>query len=281
MTDTFASLLRTVTGTIAPVAQDNARHEAELIVTHVCQTSRSQMYLHGTRTVDSIQAKTIREHAHNRATGTPLGYVLGSVHFHSVDIAVDPRVLLPRPDTEVLVETVLNNESDHDELLFLDLGTGSGAISAAITANRPRWTCISSDISDKALACAGTNMTSRMRLLRADGFDAFAAKQQFYFIVSNPPYISSTGLKELDSSVRDHEPLLALNGGPDGLMWYREFAANAPLLLRCGGHLYCEIGYDQGETAQNIFLRAGWTDIRVIPDLAGRNRIIVARTPKL
>ena len=274
---TRSSLLSTIRKIILPVAGDNARYEAESIVCHCASLARQDLYLQGTVNVEAPQEYRALTMARSRAAGTPLGYVLGVVHFHSVDIQVDPRVLIPRPDSEQLVELILATENADGALRFLDVGSGSGALTAALLHNRPQWRGYCCDISQGALDCSRNNLPPQAVLVRGDLLAPFATR--FDFMVSNPPYIARERITGLEHSVRDHEPHVALDGGTDGLRFYRLLAAQAADCLVTGGRFYAEIGFDQGAQAQHIFTSAGWQECRIGTDLAGRCRTLRALPP--
>jgi release factor glutamine methyltransferase len=185
--------------------------------------------------------------------------------------------LIPRPDTETLVEQVLHAE-DEGALRFADVGTGSGIVAAILTEQRPAWAAVASDISLQALAVAAANRRSgRVALVCCDLLDAVAGGRRFDFIVSNPPYISTGDIGGLDESVRNFEPRRALDGGADGLDFYRRFARELPRFLVPGGRLYCEIGCDQAQAVAGIFAPdAGWNGLQLFRDLAGRWRVMRA-----
>jgi release factor glutamine methyltransferase len=211
-----------------------------------------------------------------RLTREPLPYILGSAFFHSKEFLVSNAVLIPRPDTEVLVEEVLEIEPE-GPLFFLDVGTGSGAISESLARQRPQWKGVGLDISVMALKIARTNCSVQIGLVCGDLFSALKTGRHFDFIVCNPPYISEKEMAELDPSVRNFEPMSALFGGTDGLDFYRALAEKSEALLKKKGRIYCEIGYAQGEAVRKIFFDQGWKNILQFPDLAGRPRVIIAQ----
>jgi release factor glutamine methyltransferase len=202
--------------------------------------------------------------------------VLGSAYFHSKEFIVTKDVLIPRPDTEVLVETVLKLEKAQ-HCFFADIGIGSGAIAASIALQRPSWTALGVDISFPALKIAKKNCPEHVFLCAADVFSAFKPQAVFDFIVSNPPYIAESEKQNLDSSVIDFEPHVALFDNADGLTFYKMFVKQANAYLKPGGSIYCEIGYSQGKDVAALFANNGWADVKTLPDLAGRDRVLVAK----
>ncbi|MDR2729250.1 MAG: peptide chain release factor N(5)-glutamine methyltransferase, partial [Chitinispirillales bacterium] len=181
-----------------------------------------------------------------------------------------------RPDTETLIEAVLNGEKDKKTAFFADIGTGSGVLAAILTANNPEWNAAAADVSYNALKTASRNVSNRVKLICADMLSAFKPIQKFDFIVSNPPYISSAQMRTLDKSVYGYEPHGALFGGEDGLEFYREISLTAQAHLKDKGRIYLEIGYDQGDSVPRILHNDGWENITVTKDIEGRDRVVKA-----
>ncbi len=259
---------------LSPIAGDFAAPEAERILTFLLGISRSDLYLGGNSELPGHLVEKIDAIIARRLTAEPLPYILGSAYFFDREIAVTSDVLIPRLDTETLVETVLANE-DSKSKCFLDFGTGSGCISAALAGNRP-WRAVAVDASRPSLRIARINCGTGADLICGNNFAALKSGR-FDFLVSNPPYIPSAAIAELDRSVRDFEPHQALDGGADGLEFYRYFAASAERLLKPGGGIYCEIGYDQGESVTEILVSGGWKNIRIVKDLGGRDRVVYGK----
>lgn len=247
--------------------------EAELILQHVLNCSRSELYLERNNLLFSELQTRISIVLERRKLHEPLPHIFGKAYFHSREFIVDKNVLIPRPDTEILVETILENEK-RSSCKFLEIGVGSGAISAILVQECPEWQCIGTDISFQAIVIAKQNCPINVHLVCADMFSSIKPLGLFDFIVSNPPYISDSEMSGLDTGVKDFEPVKALYGGKDGLDFYRVLAGKAENFLKPGGRLYCEIGYDQGVSAREIFDTQGWKDINVFKDLAGRSRVI-------
>jgi release factor glutamine methyltransferase len=271
---TVAEALRFLKQQLSDASGVNSLFEAELILQHLLNFSRSQLYLRRNEPIskelqDAIGKIIVRRNRHE-----PLPYIIGSTYFHSREFLVNKYALIPRPDTEILVETVLETEKKH-ERSFLEIGVGSGIISSILLQERPAWRCIGTDISFSALRVARLNSLCKIPLLCADLFSSLKPHGQFDFIVSNPPYISKTEMMELDSSVKDFEPYVALYGGVDGLDFYRTFASQAKNFLKPKGRMYCEIGYLQGSSVQDIFSGTGWKNVKVIHDLGQRWRVVL------
>ncbi|MCC5995160.1 MAG: peptide chain release factor N(5)-glutamine methyltransferase [Oceanicaulis sp.] len=214
-----------------------------------------------------------------RAAREPLSHITGSAGFWTLDLIVTPDVLTPRPDTETVVEAALAAAPDRDAPLeILDIATGSGAIALALLSELPNARAAATDLSAPALAVARGNaaangLADRIRFIETNWADGVAGP--FDIIVSNPPYIASAVIGALEPEVRDHEPRLALDGGPDGLAPYPHLFAEARRLLKPGGTGVFEIGYDQGEAVLALARAAGARRAGLRQDLAGRDRAAV------
>ena len=218
----------------------------------------------------------------------PLQQILGTAGFYGLDFLVTKDVLCPRADTETLVDAVLGNV-DNEGASLLDVCTGSGCIAIALTKFGAFRDTTAVDISDAALAIARRNADRLLiteavdfTLLRSDMFSALAERtedeqmKRYDVIVSNPPYIPSAVVDELEPEVRDYEPRIALDGTADGLRFYRILAAESVHYLKPGGRIYLEIGYDQGESVPALLAAAGFRDITVIRDFGGNDRVVAA-----
>ncbi len=215
-----------------------------------------------------------------RRAGVPLSYLTGTKEFWSIPLRVSPSVLIPRPETEVLVEKVLELSSRGPESV-LDVGTGSGNIAVALGRELPRARIVASDISRRALAVARSNAAlqkvRQVEFVRSNLFSAFRGTgARFDFIVSNPPYVSRRDWEDLPAEIRDFEPRRALLAGESGLEFVERLVRQAATFLRPGGHLIFEIGDGQREDVLALFGRR-WTEIETAWDLAGRPRVITAR----
>ena len=270
---TLTKTLRDIQKKLTLVSGEFALPEAERILTFLLNCSRSELYLPQQKKLPDETVKKIQKIINRRVTDEPLAYILGCAYFYNKEFIVTPDVLIPRPDTEILVEEVLKNEKD-GKCRFLDMGTGSGCIAAVLTGHNPAWKAAAADISFAALKIAKKNCPYNVSLLCCDRLSGIKAR--FDFIVSNPPYIKSSSLPELDESVRDFEPRSALDGGPDGLDFYRYLADTAKPLLKDRGRIYCEIGYDQGKDVPKIFEEKGWKDISITKDFGNRPRVLQA-----
>lgn len=214
------------------------------------------------------------------ARGRPIPFILGQAAFFGLEWEVDERVLIPRPETELLVETTL--ELAHGEAKIADLGTGSGIIAVSLQKTRPDLEVVALDVSPGALEIAARNAKlhgAEIKFVRGNG--AWIAPIQefapFDAIVSNPPYIAQAEIAKLEVGVREFEPRLALDGGEDGLDPYREIARNAPVVMARGGFVALEMGAGQFESIRAIFEQSGWQVEAARRDLAGIERVLVAR----
>ena len=275
---TLGELLKYIQGTLSSSTGIFATPQSEEIVCHLTGFTRTQMYVSYNTPLSSeiiVSAKLI---VARRLHGEPLPYILRTAFFYDREYIVTPAVLIPRPDTETLIEQILLNEPSTPRR-FVDIGTGSGIIISTLTEQRP-WNGIGIDISTYALHVAQLNNQSGYSLLCTNKLEAVKQSAQFDFIVSNPPYISETELEQLDPEVRDREPRTALHGGADGLDFYRYFAKNALSFIKSGGNIYCEIGYNQSQKCSELFADHGWCDIKVVNDLGHNPRVIIAHSPE-
>ena len=212
-----------------------------------------------------------------RASRVPLQHITGEQEFMGYRFKVTKDVLVPRMDTELLVE-----EAAKRAILgarILDLCTGSGIIGISLKKICFGAEVTMTDVSDAALEVAKENAEANkaeVRIIKSDMFEGLDPGEKFSMIVSNPPYIAASEIAELDPEVKDHDPLIALDGGKDGLDFYRIIAKEAPEHLLPDGHLLLEIGYDQGESVPALLAEAGFRDIEVIKDLAGNDRVVAA-----
>lgn len=255
--------------------------DARLLLAHVltCQTEnlfREPERLLGLDELDRFQAAVVR-----RAAGEPLQHITGVQEFWSLEFRADGRALVPRPETEHLVEAALARVSAEDPARILDLCTGSGIVAAVLARERPRAAVTATDVSSAALSLAEENLqhlglAERVNLIQGDLFQPLGPPGScFDLITANPPYISEAELKELDREVRDHEPLAALDGGPDGLDVVRRIIAEAAAWLSPGGWLLVEVGAGQWGTVEKIaFDAGGWGEPSWGRDLAGYRRVL-------
>ena len=262
---------------------DSPRLQIELLLAHVLKLPRLQLYLNHDRALADAELAALRALVQRRAKHEPLQHLVGSTSFFGLEIAVSPAALVPRPETETLVELALTAlaKSTSPQPAILDFGTGTGCIAIALTAKVPTAFVHALDISDTALALARGNaernaLSGRIAFHLGDGFPALPPELRFDLIVSNPPYIPHTEIATLQPEVRDFDPRLALDGGADGLDFYRRLASEAPARLNASGGFFAEFGDGQEDSVQRIFTQAGWQRVVIHRDLSGRPRVIEA-----
>ncbi|HEX6998313.1 MAG TPA: peptide chain release factor N(5)-glutamine methyltransferase [Gammaproteobacteria bacterium] len=256
---------------------DSPRLDAELLLAHAAGLARSAVIAFRERGVDGGVVERYRGLVARRAAGEPLAYLLGRKEFFSLELAVTPDVLVPRPETEVLVERALDLLPPAGERRVLDLGTGSGAIALAIKHERPRADVTAADASAAALAVAranGERLGLAVRFVCSDWFEALAG-ERFELIACNPPYVRSTD-PALAHALR-FEPREALDGGPDGLAAYRAILGHAAAHLAPGGHLLLEHGHDQQQALVELARSRGFETEAALRDYAGHPRVVVLR----
>lgn len=277
---TVLKLLRWTADYFAGRGIDSPRLDAELLLADALGLDRVGLYLNFERPLQAGELAGFREKVKRRAGREPLAYILGHTEFWSLPLKVTPEVLIPRPDTELLVEQALARSTVVTRVL--DVGTGSGALAIALGHERPDWAVTAIDISPAALAVArenarGNGVAERITFIEADL--AALPAGPYELIVANPPYIPHGELTTLMPEVRDYEPLLALDGGADGLDPYRALAGQAVHRLTPGGWLLVEVGFDQAAVVQELFAGAGLTEIFTARDLAGIERVVGGKRP--
>jgi release factor glutamine methyltransferase len=251
------------------------RLDAQLLLLHALgksQSDRAWLITHDTESLSEPAALVFQTLCQRRLTGEPLAYIVGSKSFYGLDLLVDKRVLVPRPDTETLVEWALACALTSDQKIrLLDMGTGSGAIALAIKHSRPDWQVTALDASADALAVAQNNakrLNLNVNFLQSSWFDALS-NEKFNIIVSNPPYIVEG---DWHMAALAHEPKQALTSGADGLDDIRQIIAQAPPFLTSGGWLLLEHGYDQAGAVRDLLAQRGFVQVQSKLDLAGIER---------
>lgn len=265
---------------------ESARLQAELLLAHVLHQPRLKLYLEFERVLSEPELAALRELVRRRGAREPLQYLVGSVNFCGLELAVNPAVLIPRPETELLAErawTFLAGQAGSPEAppAALDFGTGSGCLAIALAVHCPEARVWAVDLSPAALEVARANaarhgVEARIHFVPSDGFAALPAGERFDLIVANPPYIPTAEIARLQPEVRDHEPRAALDGGPDGLAVIRRLATGSAAWLKPGGRLMLEVGDDQADTATALLTAAGWGGVTVENDWTNRPRLLVA-----
>ena len=247
--------------------------DARLLLEEVCRTDRNTLLVHGDRAVTEEEETQFLIFIERRSTHEPLQQITGWQEFMGLRFSVTEDVLVPRQDTETLVEEVMRYLSDGMEIL--DVCTGSGCILLSLLRYSNGCRGVGCDISEKALAVAGQNAKElgiSAQFIQSDLFESIEGR--FEYIVSNPPYIRKDMIPTLMEEVRDHEPLIALDGGEDGLDFYRKITREATEHLYSGGMLFFEIGYDQGEAVKLLMEEEGYEEVTVSQDLAGLDRVV-------
>ncbi|WP_374765163.1 peptide chain release factor N(5)-glutamine methyltransferase [Yunchengibacter salinarum] len=278
-------LLKLGTARLKTTGIDQPRAEARLLLGHVLGRDGRMLELAAD---DPLHAPRLSEYEAllaRRAKGEPVAYLTGFKAFYEHDFRVTPDTLIPRPDSETLVRMALDHLPMGAEGTIADMGTGSGCLLLSVLAARPGLSGVGSDISGAALTVAADNgarlgLADRARWLEGDGLAPLETARPaggYALVLSNPPYIETPALAGLMRDVRDFEPRSALDGGPDGLSFYRQLAQGAPGLLAPSGLLAVEVGVDQAGPVAALFAGAGATDTARIPDLGGIDRVVCAR----
>jgi release factor glutamine methyltransferase len=271
------------------------RLDAEVLLAHVQQVDRIQLHMYPESAISDEDNVVLEDLISRRTAGEPVAYLTGTQEFMGLTFNVSPAVLIPRPDTELLVETTLENlkgmhcQRPEQPLLAADIGTGSGCIAVSLAVLLPQVTVLAVDLSPEALAVANRNRESHgvmEQVIPLQGNLLEPVREWLQHesykldaIISNPPYITEAEMKELAPSVAAYEPHRALAGGTDGLDAYRQITAEAPGLLRSGGLMAFEIGHRQGKAVCRLMNACGFIQVQVLPDLAGLDRVVLGRMP--
>jgi release factor glutamine methyltransferase len=262
---------------------DRARQDAEILLLHILEKGKAWLMAHGDEELSGEQAAHFMELLERRYRGEPMQYILGRAEFYGLSFRVIPDVLIPRPETEHLVEKVIEIAGGVEAPRIVDVGTGSGCIAIALAHQLPGATITAIDFSGAALTIAQENaerngLAHRIRFLQGDLLDPVAG-HQFDIVVSNPPYVSLNDRGSLAVEVRDHEPGLALFAGDDGLDIYRRLIPAAFSALVPDGFAALEIGHGQSQVIAGLLTDAGFDRIEFVPDLQSIPRVAVARRP--
>ena len=290
MAATCGELLKKGAETLRQAGIADARNDAEWLLLAVTGKTRSFLFLHGEEDCGPQQTEQYFQYIDRRSKGEPVQYITGSQEFMGLSFEVNPSVLIPRQDTETLVEQALMEAAEMTRpLRILDLCSGSGAIAVSVAHALPEADVTAADLSEASLKTArrnaeSNNVADRIAFLRTDMFSAFREKADrgehaaFDLILCNPPYIPTEVIPTLQREITEHEPVGALDGGADGLDFYRILAEEAWRFLEPGGVLIVEIGYDQAEAVSGLLRTGGhYTEPAVVRDLAGKNRVIRCR----
>lgn len=293
-------LLRKSTQSLEAAGIDDALPDAEMIVFHAVGMDRLDAYVNNPEVKGSDSAK-VRRLIQRRAKGEPVQYIIGHIEFLGLTIYVGKGVLIPRPETELLVQEVIRTvqsskfkvqkletgieqeTSNREQFSFLDLCTGTGCIALSLAREFPAADVLGTDTSKEALVFAkknaGTNNITNVTFLHGSLFEPVRGRT-FHVITANPPYIRKDELGTLQREIRDWEPAAALNGGPDGMVFYRQILSSAMEYLKPDGFIFLELGYDQADAVQKLAQGQRFTDIAIIKDYAGIGRMLKARKQK-
>ncbi|MDI9467259.1 MAG: peptide chain release factor N(5)-glutamine methyltransferase [Bacillota bacterium] len=274
---TIKDLLEWTTRFFTDKGIENPRLNAEVLLAQVLNKDRVYLYANYYAPVNKHEREQYRELIKRRANREPLAYLVEKREFMGLDFRVTPAVLIPRPETELLVETVLQLVDPHQPVSICDVGTGSGAIAVSLAYYLPQAQVTGIDISEEALEIARFNAERHgvnVRFLKGDLLTGLAAEERFHLICANLPYISEEEYPGLDQEVRDFEPKLALWGFGDGLELYRKLVPQVWTHLQPGGYLFMEIGCNQAEAATQLLPAS--VSVQVMQDWSGLDRLIVA-----
>jgi len=279
---TILEAIQKSTDFLAKKGVESPRLQSELLLAHVLKTQRLKLYLDFAKALAEAETEQLRDCVKRRAAREPLQHIVGTTSFCGLEMAAGPGALIPRPETEQLAELgwkFLNGLGRPST--FLDFGTGSGCIALALAHFAPQAAGTALERSAEALEVARANTArhlcaARLQILLSDGFAALPAGASFDLIISNPPYIPTGEIDSLQEEVRQFDPRTALDGGSDGLDFYRLLAAEAPARLASGGQLLVEFGDGQEEKLPEILRSAGWQVRSILPDLSAKPRFLCA-----
>jgi release factor glutamine methyltransferase len=284
-TDTLGAVAAETRATLAKAGFADAAIETRILLGGLLNLTTTEVFTQADRPVTESERARIADALSRRLMHEPVHRILGHREFHGLDLRLSPETLEPRPDTEILVDTVVPHlrriAADKGRARILDMGTGTGAIALALLKECPEAQALGSDISPGALHMAAHNARSNGVAERFDTRESAwfeAIDERFDIIVSNPPYIPSEVVDALEPEVRDHDPRAALDGGEDGLIAYRAIAENAAQHLLAGGLVGVEIGYDQRQSVTQLFEQNGFSLLEQHRDLGGNDRVLLFKT---
>lgn len=280
---TFDELIQSAAAQFREAGISDPRQNAVMLMLHVTGETRAALIAAGASPVPEVVQDTFVAAVNRRLTREPLQHILGRAGFYGLEFITDARALVPRPDSERIVETALALLPPGEAVFAADLGTGSGCLLAAILANRPAAHGTGVEASPAAASLARENLQKLGLSARASVFEGRWADWTGWgeadLIVSNPPYIPAADIGSLEPEVRDHDPAEALDGGPDGLAAYREIIGIAGARMKRAAPLVLEIGHDQRVAVLDLLAGAGFTDTAHYPDLGGNDRCVIGRAP--
>ena len=282
----YSELYRRGAQQLTAAGISEAALDARLLLEFITGHDTNTLYAHPETEVSDSDAARYEKILAKRSARIPLQQLTGTCEFMGIDLRVSDKVLIPRQDSECLVEEAMRYVEDGSDIL--DLCTGSGCLLLSLMHYKNNCRGVGTDISEDALAVANENL----KMLESDGglnggsaiflagdlYDALSQDdRRFDYIISNPPYIRTTDIETLAPEVKDHDPRIALDGGEDGLVFYRRIAEGAAARLNRGGRIFLEIGFDQAEDVSRILADAGFSDIEVIKDYSGHDRVVSAK----
>lgn len=277
---TILEIIKRTTDFLEKRGVESPRLNSELIIGHALGLKRMQLYMQFERPLTEAELEKIRPLVKRRSNREPLQYIMGEVEFAGLKLKVDRRALIPRPETEHMLELLAGHVTSPPASI-LDLGTGSGAIALALAAKYPAASVTGVDQSPDALALAQENavrtgLDARVNFIQSDWFAALPAGTKYPLIVANPPYLTDDEVREAQPEVRDHEPIAALTPGKDGISALVRIITEAPRYLGTGGLLVCETGIAQHVQLQELAAKSGYVQTKSLPDLTGRDRVLLA-----
>lgn len=276
---TVLELLNLTADYLGKKGVESPRLNAELLLSHVLNCKRLNLYLSFDRPLGEKEVNDYRELIRRRKDREPLQYIIGETEFYGMTFKVDGSVLIPRPETELLVETIINDFKDIiGSVKILDIGTGSGNIAIGIAKNLPQAKVFGVDISEDALKTAEINKelnnVQNVFFSKTDILNGSPEEKDFDIIVSNPPYIAESEVAELEPELKNYEPIISLTDKGDGTSFYKAICEKSSLLLKKNGSLYFELGHGQHDRVQSLMEANGFSDIRIIKDYQEIERII-------
>jgi len=259
---------------------DSSRLNAELLLADILSCKRLDLYLLYDKPLREFEITKYRDYLKRRSRREPLQYIIGTVEFFGYKLFVDPSVLIPRPETELLVECALKKYLPEVEIRILDIGVGSGNIAVSILKNLPSSTAVGVDINDDTLSLASknareNNVIGRLELVKFDILkDDYKTLGDFDMVISNPPYISLTDFENLEPELKHYEPLLSLTDNYDGYSFYKKIISVSSHLLKKNGRLFFELGKDQHTKVKNMMIENGFSNINIVKDYSDIERVI-------
>jgi release factor glutamine methyltransferase len=280
MRKTIREALKQATEALHNAGLEQAHLDATALLSHLLGVDRTFLIAHPEHELSDDQLVALQRLAARRRSREPLQYIVGFQEFFKLRFEVSPGVLIPRPETELIVEAALEVAAQQSSVSILDVGTGSGCLVVSLLHEQRQARAMATDISESALKLAARNsqrhqVRGRLTLVQADGLSALAREARFSIIVSNPPYVPAGDFETLPPEVRDHEPVTALVSGLDGLDHIRALLRDAPPIVQKSGYLIFEIGFGQQAAVEKAIDRAEWRLVEIRKDLQGIPRTVV------